>query len=111
CHNQNRKLAGLTLDNLTRSPVSENTALWEKILRRLRARRDPPAGARRPDEAVYETAIATAEFALDYAYTVNSSLNSATLASDRELADRLARFIWNSSPDAALLDAAQEGKL
>ena len=111
CHNQNRKAARLALDNLTRTPVSENTAVWETILQRLRARRDPPSGARRPDESAYETAIATAEFALDHAYTVNSSLNSAGRASDRELADRLARFIWNATPDAALLDAAQKGKL
>src|SRR5262249_40829232 len=111
CHNQNRKPSVAAFENLTRTPVSENVAIWEKILQRLRARRDPPSGSRRPDEAVYETAIATAEFALDNAYPVNSSLNTLGRASDPELADRLARFIWNANPDASLLEAAQKGKL
>src|SRR5262249_12115224 len=95
----------------TRSPVSENAAIWERLVQRLRARRDPPSGVRRPDEAAYETAIATAEFALDHTSAAAPALNSAGIVSDRELADRLARFIWNSSPDAPLLDAAQKGKL
>jgi hypothetical protein len=111
CHNQSRSDFGLTLDSLARRPVSENTALWEKILQRLRARRDPPTGMRRPDETVYQAAISTLDVALDQSYSVNSSLTSAGTASDRELAMRLAKFIWNASPDAALLDAAQKGKL
>src|SRR5437763_6104542 len=48
CHNQNRSSAGLSLDSLSRN-VAENTAVWERVLRRLRARRDPPAGMPRPD--------------------------------------------------------------
>jgi Protein of unknown function (DUF1592)/Protein of unknown function (DUF1588)/Protein of unknown function (DUF1585) len=111
CHNQKTKSAGLALDNLTASPVSENTEVWEKILRRLRARRDPPLGMRRPDEAVYQNATSAAEFALDHAYPVNSSLTTAGRVSGAELAARMARFIWNASPDAALSDAAQKGTL
>lgn len=111
CHNQRSKSAGLALDGLTASPVSENTDVWEKILRRLRARRDPPLGMRRPDEAVYQNAVSAAEFALDRAYPVNTSLTSAGRVSGAELAARMARFIWNSSPDAALSDAAQKGTL
>src|SRR5205085_6586495 len=65
CHNQNRKSAGLALDNLNTTKVNENTAVWEKVLRRLRARRDPAIGARRPDEGAYQSAIATLELALD----------------------------------------------
>lgn len=111
CHNQRTKSAGLALDNLTSSPVSENTDVWEKIVRRLRARRDPPSGMHRPDEAVYQNALSAAEFALDRAYPVNSSLTSAGRVSNSELAVRMARFIWNANPDAALSDAAQKGTL
>jgi hypothetical protein len=110
CHNQNHKSAGLALDNMNTANVSENTAVWEKIVGRLKARRDPPMGMRRPDDAAYQSAILTAELALDHAYPVNSSLN-ADRASDANLAIRIARFIWNSNPDSALLDTVQKGTL
>jgi hypothetical protein len=111
CHNQNRKTAGLALDSLNTSNVSENTAAWEKILRRMRARRDPPLGMRRPDESVLQSAVSTLELALDQAYPVNASLNTADRVSDSELAVRMAKLIWNGTPDAILLDVVQRGRL
>ena len=111
CHNQSRKTAGLALDSLNISNVSENTAVWERILRRLRARRDPPLGMRRTDEAIYQSAISALELALDQAYPVTASLNTADRVSDAELAVRMAKFIWNAGPDAVLLDAVQRGRL
>lgn len=111
CHSQAHKTAGLALDTVNTGDVSESPAVWERILRRLRARRDPPLGARRPDEGVYLSAVSTAELALDHAYPVNSSLNTADRVSDADLATRMAKFIWNAPPDAALTDAAQRGML
>jgi hypothetical protein len=111
CHNQNRRSAGLSLEGLNTSNVSGNTAIWEKILLRLRARRDPPMGVRRPDEATLQSAVSTLEVALDQAYPVNASLNAAERVSDADLASRMAKFIWNVSPDAVLLDAVQRGTL
>ncbi|HEY2382767.1 MAG TPA: DUF1592 domain-containing protein [Terriglobia bacterium] len=111
CHSQSHKTAGLALDNLDTTNISENTAVWERILRRLRARRDPPLGMRRPDEAAYQAAVSTTELALDQAYPVNSSLNTADRVSDAELAARMAKFIWNETPDTVLSDAAQRGSL
>src|SRR5207244_12242904 len=86
CHNQTRKTAGLSLDTLNTSNVSENTVLWERILLRLRARRDPPYGTHRPDEALFQSAISTLELALDQAYPVTASLNTADRVTDAELA-------------------------
>jgi len=113
CHNQTRKVAGLSLEGLNTKNVSENTAVWEKILRRLRGRRDPPWGAlmRRPDEAAYQSAILTAELALDKAYPVNASLSVSDRVSDSELAARMTKFIWNGSPDTGLLDVVQRNEL
>lgn len=111
CHNQTRKVAGLALDSLNTRNVSENTATWEKILKRLQARVHPPYGSRRPDEAVYQSAISAAELALDHAYPVNTSLNTADRVTDAELAVRMAKFIWNGNPDAILLDVVQRGRL
>src|SRR2546421_365449 len=57
CHNQNTKMSGLALDSLNTKNIGENTAVWENILRRLRARRDPSAGRARPDEGTYQSLI------------------------------------------------------
>jgi hypothetical protein len=111
CHNQNRRSAGLSLEGLNTSNVSQNTAIWEKILLRLRARRDPPMGTRRPDEAMLQSAVSTLEVALDQAYPVNASLDAAERVPDAELASRIAKFIWNGDPDAVLLDTVQRGTL
>src|SRR5215831_14943480 len=90
CHNQTRKSGGLALDSLNTGNVGENTAIWEKMLQRLRARRDPPIGMPRPEETVYETAISTAERALDHAYP-QKTLTSSNRVSDAELAVRMAK--------------------
>src|SRR5262249_24973312 len=50
CHNQNTKMGGLALDSLNTRNVGENTTAWENVLRRLRARREPPSGRPRPDD-------------------------------------------------------------
>jgi tetratricopeptide (TPR) repeat protein len=110
CHNQNRKSAGLALDTLNTANVSENTAVWERILRRLRARRDPPYSVRRPDEGTYQAAVSALELALDQAYPANASLNTDRV-SDAEFAARIAKFIWNGTPDAILMDVVQRGRL
>jgi hypothetical protein len=111
CHNQTRKSGGLALDSLNTGNVGENTAVWEKMLQRLRARRDPPIGMAHPDEALYETAISTAERALDHAYPTDRTLNSSNRVSDAELAMRMAKFIWSGAPDSPLQDAAKKGLL
>jgi hypothetical protein len=111
CHNQNRRSAGLSLEGLKTTNVAENTAVWERVLQRLRARRDPPMGSRRPDEATFQSAVSTLELALDQAYPVNASLKGAERVSDAEFASRMAKFIWNENPDAVLLDAVQRGTL
>ena len=110
CHNQTKKSGGLALDSLNTGNVGENTAIWEKMLQRLRARRDPPIGMPRPEDAVYETAISTAERALDHAYP-QKTLTSSNRVSDAELAMRMSKFIWNGVPDSILQDAAKKGLL
>ena len=49
CHNQRLKTAGLMLDALDLARVGDNAAVWEKVVRKLRAGMMPPAGSRRPD--------------------------------------------------------------
>jgi len=67
CHNQKTKTADLTLDTINVDNVSENVAVWEKAVRKLRARAMPPAapGRPRPDEASYDALISYLETSLD----------------------------------------------
>src|SRR5262249_53065968 len=94
-----------------RRSVSDNPALWEKVTRRLRARRDPPIGAPRPDDAAYRAVVPRLEEALDAAYAANRTLLPAERVSDRELAARLAALLWNAAPDEPLLEAVRRKDL
>jgi hypothetical protein len=71
CHNQRAKAAGqeparkLTLDDLDITRVADHAEAWERVVRKMRAGMMPPAGARRPDAATYESFIGWLETELD----------------------------------------------
>ena len=65
CHNEKTMQGGLALNTLDPDNVAEKTDLWEKVVRKLRARYMPPAGLPRPDEKTYESVITSLEGALD----------------------------------------------
>ena len=65
CHNQRLKTGGLALDNIATESISQNTAVWEKVVRKLRARYMPPVGLPRPDESTYSSAVTSLESSLD----------------------------------------------
>jgi uncharacterized protein DUF1592/uncharacterized protein DUF1588/uncharacterized protein DUF1585/uncharacterized protein DUF1587/uncharacterized protein DUF1595 len=67
CHNDRLKRGGLTLETAAAKDVGESPEVWEKVLRKIRARQMPPVGLPRPDETTYNTEIATLETALDRA--------------------------------------------
>ncbi len=54
CHNQRTKAAGLALDTLDLTHVGNEPAVWESVVRKLRAGIMPPAGRPRPDRATYD---------------------------------------------------------
>src|SRR5919204_5567069 len=66
CHNERLKRGGLTLDAAVTQEVGQNPEVWEKVLRKIRARQMPPIGMPRPDETTYNAEIATLETALDH---------------------------------------------
>src|SRR5215471_2440516 len=51
CHNEDDKVANLTVEGLDTSHVSKDAQTWEKIIRKVRAGMMPPAGNPRPDRA------------------------------------------------------------
>lgn len=111
CHNAASRAGGLDLGALDDRNVGANAGAWENVLRRLRARRDPPAGAPRPPDDTYRTVIERLDQALDAAYASKRTANGSERADDLELAARLAGLIWNGAPDGALLDDARRGRL
>ena len=51
CHNERLRTAGLALDEVDLTNIGGTAALWEEVVRKLRAGAMPPAGRPRPDEA------------------------------------------------------------
>jgi hypothetical protein len=111
CHNETNKSGGLDFAALNSRSIGASTAVWEKILARLQARRDPPAPLPRPDDHAYRAVVATLQQTLDTAYATTRSPDVGERVSDAELAERLASFLWNAAPDEALLNEARRGRL
>jgi cytochrome c551/c552 len=52
CHSDALKTAGVSLENLDVAKAGENSAVWEKVLRKVSSNQMPPAGMPRPDAPV-----------------------------------------------------------
>ena len=71
CHDEDNKKAGLALDAIATHDIAQHPDVWEKVVRKLRARQMPPVGKDRPDEATYDAVIASLEKALDRVAAAN----------------------------------------
>jgi hypothetical protein len=67
CHNSRVRTAELALDAIDVDNPSQSPEVWEKVVRRIRARAMPPAGRSRPDEAAYDGLLSYLETSLDRA--------------------------------------------
>ena len=67
CHDADHEKGGLELESILGKPVAEHPAVWEKVVRKLRARQMPPVGKPRPDDATYDAVVASLESSLDRA--------------------------------------------
>lgn len=65
CHNRDDKTAGLNLDALDPENIGREAAIWEKVVRKLATRQMPPAGADRPSERTYDSAVRALTGVLD----------------------------------------------
>ena len=79
CHNQRLKTGGLTLDTLDFENVPKDAAIWEKVIRKLRAGAMPPAGAKHPDQATTHSLVAWLEGQLDAAAAAHPDPGSPVL--------------------------------
>jgi len=71
CHNAKLKTGGLSLDTFNVENVNQNPEVWEKVLRKVRARYMPPAGLPRPDEKAYQSLVSYLETSLDRVSAAN----------------------------------------
>jgi mono/diheme cytochrome c family protein len=71
CHDEDKKKGELALDTIAADSVVQHPEVWEKVVRKLRARQMPPVGKERPDDAAYDGVIASLESALDRAAGAN----------------------------------------
>jgi hypothetical protein len=71
CHDEDHKKGGLALETIAADDVPRHPDVWEKVVRKLRARQMPPIGKERPDDATYDAVIASLETSLDRAARAN----------------------------------------
>jgi hypothetical protein len=71
CHDEDHKKAELALDTIAAHDVARHPDVWEKVVRKLRARQMPPIGEERPDDPTYDAVISSLETSLDRAAAVN----------------------------------------
>jgi hypothetical protein len=124
CHNgRMRSPSGMLLDQFDAAHISANPDVWSRAYRQLQAGTMPPVGAPRPDRATYDGALASIEQALGAKNVgaknvgaknvdaINVDAKPPAATNSQEIATRLATLLWNSAPDAALLQDAQHNRL
>ncbi|HKS35781.1 MAG TPA: DUF1592 domain-containing protein [Verrucomicrobiae bacterium] len=67
CHDSEMKKGGLDLDSVRQEEVTKHPEVWEKVVRKLRARQMPPMEKKRPDEGAYERIVSWLSETLDRA--------------------------------------------
>jgi hypothetical protein len=106
CHNGSmRSPSGVLLDKFDAARISDNAEMWSRAYRQLQAGTMPPFGVARPDRATYDSVLTSIEQSLHAVAATRSAPSSP------EIATRLATLLWNSAPDAALLQDAQRDRL
>src|SRR6188768_3855064 len=66
-HDHPAREAGLSLEAIATDEVATHADVWEKVIRKLRARQMPPIGEPRPTEATYDAVVSYLETSLDRA--------------------------------------------
>ena len=65
CHDRETKKGELDFSSIDLNDVTQHPDIWEKVVRKLRARQMPPAGKKRPDESGYQAALSQLATSLD----------------------------------------------
>ncbi|MGH9646316.1 MAG: DUF1592 domain-containing protein, partial [Bryobacteraceae bacterium] len=93
------------LELLDPAQIAASPDVWSRAYRQIQAGTMPPAGAPRPDRATSDAVLTSIEQAL------GTNPKPPAAADNQQIATRLATLLWNSPPDAALLQDAQRNRL
>jgi len=105
CHNgRMRSPSGILLDQFDVAQVAASPEVWSRAYRQLQAGAMPPVGVPRPDRATVDAVLTSIEQAL------GAQAKPPAAANGQEIATRLATILWNSAPDATLLQEAQRNR-
>jgi hypothetical protein len=106
CHNDRAKSpVGAVLQSFDATQIAADPGRWAAAYRHLQAGTMPPVGAPRPDRPTYDAAVAAIELAL------GANTPPVTRVTSQQAATRLATLLWSSTPDAALQQDADRGRL
>ena len=106
CHNGTmRSPSRALLDTFDTTTIAASRDTWARAYRQVQAGTMPPVGAARPDRPAAEALLTFIESGL------GADAPLGTDASSRQIAERLAALLWNSEPDAVLLDEARRDRL
>ncbi|MCU1336006.1 MAG: hypothetical protein JWO19_1587 [Bryobacterales bacterium] len=107
CHNQRLKTANLTFDTMDLAHVSNDGAVWEKAVRKLRGGMMPPPGAPRPELTAVDSFVTWLETSLDQAAAANPNPGSVALhrLNRTEYANAMRELFGIDVDAAALLPA------
>jgi len=115
CHNGTDWAAGIDFESMRFDAPGSDAKAWEAAVRRLRTGSMPPATEQRPDQQAVLSVVGVLETRLDAAHLQahgeESNAANARKLDGMELASRLSQFLWGSSADDQLLQAAARGKL
>ena len=79
CHSDRLQTAGLTLESVDMAHVGQGAEVWEKVIRKLRAREMPPPRRPRPDAATYVAFVDWIETELDRAAAADPNPGNETV--------------------------------
>ena len=71
CHDADVKKGGLDLERISREGVTQHSAEWEQVIRKMNARQMPPVGKERPTDKAYDDVVAMLSSTLDRAAEKN----------------------------------------
>jgi hypothetical protein len=71
CHDKDHEKGQLVLETVAQDDVPAHPEIWEKVVRKLRARLMPPVGKERPDDPTYDAVVSFLETSLDRAAAAN----------------------------------------
>src|SRR3954468_1185350 len=67
CHDKDHEKGGLVLETIASHDIAQHPDVWEKVIRKMRARLMPPVGKDRPDDRTYDAVVSFLEGSLDRA--------------------------------------------